>query len=149
HRVGRGDGAVDVGIIDDGREEIHRLDDGDVVAHPVDGGIVALAQSHEEVRVALSLEPAQHVLEISRTHLGGSPRARRVTGEPDLLAARGIRQLAIHRREGPRVLSPTFDARATALDSRSLTRSRLRGRRGIAGPTGGPRPTPRAVTVFG
>ncbi len=97
HRVGGSDGAVDVRVIDDGREEIHRLDDGEVLAHPVDGGIIALAEPHEKVRVAMLLEPPQHVLEISRTHLGGSPRARRVAGEPDLLAARRIGQLAVHR----------------------------------------------------
>jgi hypothetical protein len=49
--------------------------------------------------VLVLLETAQHVLEISRTHLGRSASAGRVAGQADLLACLGVGQSRIHVHE--------------------------------------------------
>ena len=65
HRVGRGDRAVVVRVIDDWREEIDRLNDGEIVGDPIDRGVVGHLQANLQRREALGreqgLQRAQHV----------------------------------------------------------------------------------------
>ena len=69
-----------------------------LVGDTVDGSVIAPSEPYEQIRVLVPREAAQHVLEISRTHLGRSARTGRVAGEADLLARLGIDQprIGIH-----------------------------------------------------
>ena len=91
HGVGGGDRAPRVRVVHYRREEIDRLHDRHVGTDPVDGRVVGALEPDEQVRVAGvvgGLDAGEHLLEISRSHLGSSAGARGVRGEPDLLAAR-------------------------------------------------------------
>ena len=96
HGVRGGDRPPGVRVVDHGREEVDRLHDRDIVRDPEHRRVVGPAQPDEEVTRRLRgdavppLESEQHLLEVSRSHLGGSPRAGGVRGETDLLAA-GVR----------------------------------------------------------
>ena len=50
-RVRCGDLTEEVGIVHDGREEVHRFDHGHVVRHAVNTGIVAAVVAHQQPRV--------------------------------------------------------------------------------------------------
>ena len=49
-RVGRGDRAEVVRLVDDGREEVRREDERALVVDPVHGGVVRRGAAHEDVR---------------------------------------------------------------------------------------------------
>src|SRR5262249_9158379 len=108
----------------------------DVVGDPIDGGVVALAEAHEQIRMRMLLEPAQHVLEISRTHLGRSPRAGSVAGEANLLAGRGIGELAVGHcrftvstsRPDRREAAPAHTSASRKIRNASARGERLRSR---------------------
>ena len=69
--VGQGVGcrhlAEGVGVIHDGREEIHRLHEGQLVVYSVDARVVALIESHEKVGIALHGNAVQNFSENSRS----------------------------------------------------------------------------------
>ena len=74
--VGQGVGcrhlAEGVGVIHDGREEIHRLHEGQLVVYSVDARVVALIESHEKVGIALHGDAVQNFSENSRSEFGPS-----------------------------------------------------------------------------
>ena len=51
--VGRGDPAVLVGVVDDGREEVDGLDDGQVLGQAVDAGIVVRLGADQKIGVGI------------------------------------------------------------------------------------------------
>ena len=77
--VGGGDGAEGIGIVHHRREEIRRGNDGLFVIQAIDGGIIGVAQPHEQVagglRAECGGERTQHVRQGLRAHLGGSTSA--------------------------------------------------------------------------
>ena len=111
HRVGRGDGAPGPRVVHHGREEVHRLDERQVVADAVDRRVVGRTESDHEIARRLLREDrpaqhAQHLLEISRSHLRRSAGAGGVGGEADLLA------------RGRRPAHVDLDGRSRGWDSR-------------------------------
>ncbi len=79
-----------MGVIDDGREEVHRLDDGDIVAQPVDGGVVRVLEPDEQVgKVGVAeglFEWAQDLRQRGDARLAGSTGAGRQACQAHLLA---------------------------------------------------------------
>ena len=51
HDAETGDLTEEVGIVHDGREEVHRFDHGHVVRHAVNTGVVAAVVAHQQPRV--------------------------------------------------------------------------------------------------
>ena len=101
HGVGGGDGTEEIGVVHDGSEEIHGADYRHLVGDAIDSGIVALAETDEEIRMRVVAQALQHVPEISGTHLGCSAGAGGVAGETDRPAGLGIDDFRAHAR-GPR-----------------------------------------------
>ena len=86
-RVGGRDLPVEVGVVDDRREEVDGLDEGAVGVEPVDGGVVGGGGSDEEVVIRKLREVAQDLREGGLPELGGSSGAGGQGGElADLFA---------------------------------------------------------------
>ena len=51
--VRRGDGPEFIGIVDDGRKEIHRLDQGQLRGQTIDPGVVRRLQAHQKIGMRL------------------------------------------------------------------------------------------------
>ena len=89
--VGRCDASEFIGIVHDGREEVHREHGGQPVAQQPDSGVVARLESQQEpFGVGLGSElrfgyGAQHRFEVSRTPLGRSTALGRQRRELDLV----------------------------------------------------------------
>jgi hypothetical protein len=96
HGIRGRDRSEEVWVVHDRRKEVDRLHDGHVVGHAVDRRVIAAAEPDQQVGMLLVAQVPEHVLEISRTHLGRSPRAGGVGGEADLLAGLRIDQLRVH-----------------------------------------------------
>src|SRR6266852_1368947 len=110
-----------VGVVHHRREEIDRFHDRHVGTDPVHGRVVGAPQPDEQVgvmTVGSGLDDGEHLLEISRSHLGSSAGAGGVRGEPDFLAAR--------RRVGHDV---PYDASEGAFDSTKSTKAWASGER--------------------
>ena len=89
-RVGGGDAAPVVGVVDDRREEVGGDDEREVVAHAVDGGVVGGVEPDEQVGVVGRVEPAdeaEHRAEIAGRQLARAPRPVREAREPNRLFA--------------------------------------------------------------
>ena len=91
HGVGGGHGAPRPRVVHDRWKEVDGLDERELVADPVDRRIVGGTEPDEEVARGLrrqrgTAQHAQHLLEISRSHLRRSAGAGRVRGQPHLLA---------------------------------------------------------------
>ena len=71
--IGGGDLPEQIGIIRDGREEIHRLYQGQVIGNLVDAGVVALVKAHQQIGVAVDLDAVQQLGQHACTHLGAAP----------------------------------------------------------------------------
>jgi len=71
--VGGGYLAVVVGIVHDGREEIHRLDDGQILSEPIHARIVPRVRPVEKIRVRKRFELTQSFSQVLRTQLRASP----------------------------------------------------------------------------
>lgn len=80
-RVGSRDLPEEIGIIDDGGEEIEGLDQGQIRSNPVNGGIVGTGGSDEEIGVLNIGEATQDLREFGLAELGGSPSAGRHFGQ--------------------------------------------------------------------
>jgi hypothetical protein len=76
-RVGGGHRPAGVGIVDDGSDEVHRLDDGQVVGELIHGGVIGRLRPDEESRIGERGQLTQHLSQVRRTDLAGSPRAVR------------------------------------------------------------------------
>ena len=74
-RVGGGNGAVVVGVVDHRREEVNRLHQRGIGAQPVDGGVVAGADADQQVGVLDTRQRADNLGEVPRTVLGASAAA--------------------------------------------------------------------------
>ena len=90
-RVGGGDASEFVGIVNDGREEVHREHGGKPVAQEPDGGVVArLEPQQQPIGVPLGAElrfgnGAQHRFEVSRTPFRRSTALGRQRRQLDLI----------------------------------------------------------------
>jgi len=76
--VGGGDGPPEVGVVDDGGEEVDGQQERQVVADPVDGGVVGRVEAQQEVRVLAAVvlsEAAQDLRQVTGTELAGSAGA--------------------------------------------------------------------------
>src|SRR6266850_5875701 len=108
HCIDCGDRAPRPRVVHHGREEVDRLHDGEVRRHAIDGGVVRGAEADEQVALRLGrqpgrpLQPRQHLLEISRSHLGRSAGAGGVRRQTDPLAGvhGGILRLTTGRSVG-------------------------------------------------
>ncbi len=138
HRVdvGQGIGGRDLsertGVVDDGREVVHRQHEGQLVRETVDGRVVGCLRPDQEVRVHDRGKHAQHLGQLLWPELAGSAGA---VGE---------------RRQANRSVHP----RITSLAGRSLRTSRIIEGRRKAGqtrlrPSSSPlmKPAPRMNTV--
>ena len=78
-RVGGGDAAPVVGVVDDRREEVGGDDDREVVAQAVDRGVVGGVEADEQVgvrrRVAEAAHEAEHGAQVGGRELAGAARA--------------------------------------------------------------------------
>ena len=68
--VGGRDLAEEVGIVGNGREEVHRLHQGQLVADPVYRRVVTLVKSHQQVGIAVYLDAVQQLGQHPGPHLG-------------------------------------------------------------------------------
>ena len=102
-RVGRRDAPEHVGVVHDGREEVHGEHGRGVVREPPHGGVVARVEAEQQppgpaVRAVGTVRPAcarraaggggkraQYVVEVARTPLGRSAALRRELRQPDAL----------------------------------------------------------------
>ena len=57
--IGSGDLPEPVGIVHDGRKEIHRLDNGEIIRDFINPGVVSAIQSYDHVRIRWEFNPAQ------------------------------------------------------------------------------------------
>jgi hypothetical protein len=111
HGVGRGDGAIGVGVIDDGREEVERQDDSKLVADAIDSGVVKAVEAEEQIGVLFGPESlgqwAQDLRQEGDARLTRSAGAGGEAGEADLFSRhrrsflrRRNRKLHTRRDEG-------------------------------------------------
>ena len=83
-RVGGGDPAEGIGVVDDRGEEVRRRHDGPVRADPDHGGVVAMLDTDEQVGRPLRRDqPGDGLLKFAGRDLARAPAAARVLGEPD------------------------------------------------------------------
>ena len=108
-RVRCGDGAVGIGIVRDGREEIAGHDHGKVIGELVDRRVVALVEAHDEPGVALDGEVGEELREHSGAHLGTAARALRELGQLDIVHQSSIAPVSM------RIASSTPPPTARAL----------------------------------
>src|SRR5207244_1262201 len=96
-----------------GGKEVHRRDDRHVGGDAIDRGVVGRAQADEQVglRATHGLESLEHLLEISRSHLGRTAGAGGVRGEPDL-------RVGVLRHRGLKTCPPGPPIRRTDLSPR-------------------------------
>ena len=88
HRVGGGDRAVRVRVVDDGREEVDGLDDREVVAQAVDGGVVRAIEPDEEVGEGGGVERLRDRREDLRKHRDAGLAAQPAHDASDVSADR-------------------------------------------------------------
>jgi hypothetical protein len=81
--VRRRDAPEVVGVVNDGREKIHRLDKGQIFAELVNARIVARIGAVEQVRIVEGLETAQRFPQVLRTQFGASAARLDQAGEQD------------------------------------------------------------------
>jgi hypothetical protein len=74
-RIGDGDGAEVVRVVDDGREEIDSLNQRGVLGDLVDRRIIARADPNQEVWIGDRGEVAQNLRQFGWAELGGSTSA--------------------------------------------------------------------------
>ena len=91
-RVRRGDLAVDVRVVDDRREEVHGLHQRRPGLPRVHTGIVSGPEVHQDPRVGLHGDVAQHVSELAGGEFARSTSAAHQLGETLLLGHEGILQ---------------------------------------------------------
>ncbi|BDB39771.1 hypothetical protein IWGMT90018_02170 [Mycobacterium kiyosense] len=88
-RVGRGDPAPVVGVVDDGREEVGGGQHGKI-ANQDGGRVVSVVQPDEHVGAGLTGQAPDRLFEFARRDLAGAAAAVRVAGEsphqPDITA---------------------------------------------------------------
>jgi hypothetical protein len=105
HGVGGCDGAVGVGVINKGCEEIKRSHDGGLRVDAIDGSVICDPEPDEEVRVVLLFEQTGERRKDLRQglgpRLGCSAAAAGQVGKPDLLCSHGW-MVPQGRRFGPR-----------------------------------------------
>ena len=82
-RVGGGDAAEVVRVVDDRREEVDRLDQRQVVGEPVDAGVVGGVGPDEHVRVVLGRERVHDRQQVGRAELAAAAGAVGQRGERD------------------------------------------------------------------
>lgn len=70
--VGGRDLTVEVGVVDDGGEEVQRLNQGRGVVELVDSGIIRSGGANEKVLVGVLAEPTQDLREVFLRKFGGS-----------------------------------------------------------------------------
>src|ERR1019366_4704804 len=80
-RVGRGDGAVGVRVIDDGREEIHCLHQGELRRQLVHAGIVGSVKPYQHILVGPTGHASQNPVQQLWTQLAGSTGGLHVGGQ--------------------------------------------------------------------
>ena len=85
-RVRRRDLPVDVGVVDDRREEVHRLHQRRPRLPRVHTGIVSGPEVHQDARVGLRRNVAQHVSELAGGEFARSTSAAHQLGETLFLA---------------------------------------------------------------
>ena len=71
-RIGGRDLAEGIGIVGNGREEIHRLHQGQIVADLIDGGIVTLVKAHQQIGVVMDLDALQQLGQHTGSYLGAA-----------------------------------------------------------------------------
>ena len=77
-RVRRGDRAVLVGVVDDGREEVGGDDQRPLGVQPVDGSVIGRAETNQQIRVIRRVEDVLNGAQNLRQGLRG--QLRRSTG---------------------------------------------------------------------
>ena len=82
-RVGRGDPAPVVGIVDDGSEEVGGGEHREVVAHQDGCRVVAAVQADQHVCARLAGEAADRLFELAGRDLAGAASTVGIAGEPD------------------------------------------------------------------
>ena len=88
--VGGGDLPEEVGIVRDGREEVHRLHQSQVVCDLVDAGVVALVKAHQQPRVLADPDALQELGQHPGPHLGPAAGALRKLREFHLVFRHGL-----------------------------------------------------------
>ena len=68
--IGSGDLAKKVGIVGNGREEVHRLHQCQVIGYLVDGGVITFVKAHQKVGVIVDFDAVQQLRQHAGTHLG-------------------------------------------------------------------------------
>jgi hypothetical protein len=74
----------DVGIIDDGGEEIDGLDDGQIIPQAVYSGIFGMFHADDQIRIGAQRQILQCLLQVARTYFAGSTGAVYGFGQADL-----------------------------------------------------------------
>ena len=64
-----------VGVVNNGRKEVHRLNQRRVGAQAIDGAVVGGVETDQQIGGGRAFEWLQHVRQVLRTHFGRSPRA--------------------------------------------------------------------------
>ena len=95
-RVGGGDGAEGVRIVDDGREEIHGMHEGELRRQFVDAGIVGGIKPDQHVFIRPARYGGQHLVQQLWTQLGRSTRSLHVGCKLLNAASRGTRLQITH-----------------------------------------------------
>jgi hypothetical protein len=95
-RVGRGDAAEVIRVVDDGREEVHRRHQSPLIGDAVHGGVVGRARVNEHGRVLVRDQVTQNLRQLGRPELTGSTRAMRELRKAQLLPLVAIVRLFIH-----------------------------------------------------
>ena len=81
--IGGSDGPELVGVISNGREEVHRDDESRLVVQPIDGGVVSGLRSHQQVGMRQQRNVAQDLTQVLKAQLGRSTRTVRKLSEAD------------------------------------------------------------------
>ena len=68
--VGGSNLAEQIGVVGNGREEIHRLHQGQVLGDLIDRGVIALVKAHQQVGIAVYLDAVQQLGQNTGAHLG-------------------------------------------------------------------------------
>ena len=75
-RVGGGDAAVVVGVVDDRREDVDRLDQGEIVAQLDDGGVVGRVVADQHARIGGDRQAASALCRSAWLILAAQPAKR-------------------------------------------------------------------------
>ena len=82
HRIRRGDLSVDIRVVDDRREEVHRLHQRRSTLPRVHTGIVCSPEVDQDARISLRWEVAQDLSELAGSEFARSTRAADHLGQP-------------------------------------------------------------------